>query len=190
MTTRKIELDLPTRAMRLEAEELRVHPRRVRNAFVKSLRTALRPTKTAIVKTIAKNSDVPQKAVRRRVIVKVYRRGNDYVGRVFVGLTPVSVASVMTPSKLRRAYERNIPVFRGGDRVARSFYQKPRSRRGKKNPFSTLQRTGAGSSSIRSVNAEIYSENILDVRAEGKKIERRFNTSFDYNLRQEMRGVK
>ena len=186
MPEEMFHIEIPYREMQLEAERLGKQPRHFDVAFGRAVRSGLRPAKTAATKILARSSGIPQKAARRRVILRYSRNRSRHRGVLFVGLSPVSLSSVLPQSQLSRKYNRNAPVSRKGVTFPKSFHQKPHSRRGKKNPYSALCRIGS-SREVRSVTVPLFAENISELRKEDKRIINRIHDRFDFYIRQEIK---
>ena len=170
MPTENFTVTVPTHGLRLAVAELHATPRQANRAFGKALRDGVRSARTVLVKQVAKESGLTQKAVRPRIISKVYKDRQAQVGRIFVGLNPVPLAATLTQGQLRSRYERRRPVRHQGELYRRSFYQKPRKRAAAKNPYTALQRHGGSSYPIRRLEQNLYSENIGHLRGEEDRI--------------------
>lgn len=174
------------RIFRSIQDDLRALPAEADRANVKALRHTTSRNKPPIVRQVAQNSDLPQKAVRSRVKTRVYRNGKRRVGRIWIGLSPVSVGATLSPSRLRAGYEGNRPVTRKGFTTPNSFYQKPKKRAHLRNPYATLRRLGKRSYPIRYAVAPIFAENIIELKTMEPKIYRRYIERFTQNLKYEI----
>lgn len=181
-----VTVDIPTHELRLVAAELHAMPRQAERAFDKALREGVRSLRPAIVRQLAHESGLPQRAVRKRVLTKFYYDGDLRVGEIFVGLNPVPAVSVISPSQLRRRHERRQPVIIQGKRVPRSFYVKPRSRSGSRNPYFALQRTGSRRYPVRWLEQKLYLENIGWLVKEENRVADLIERRFTFHLRGEL----
>lgn len=179
-------VEVPTHALQLAAAELHATPRQAERAFGKALRDGVRSARTVLTRQVATESGLPQRAIRHRIITKVYRDQDRQTGRIFVGLNPVPAISVISPSQLRRRHERRQPVLIRGKRIPRSFYTKPRSRGGSRNPYFALQRSGSRRYPVRWLEQDIYSENVGHLRGEEDRIAEIVHRRFTWHLRGEL----
>ena len=186
MPTENFTVEVPTHAIRLAVAELHATPQQAGRAFGKALRDGVRSARTVLVKQVAAESGLTQRAIRPRIVSRVYKDRESQVGRIFVGLNPVPLAATLSPGQLRSRYERRRPVRHQGEVFRRSFYQKPKRRAGNKQPYVALQRRGNRSYPTRPLGQNLYSENIGRLRGEETRIADLVHRRFSWHLRGEL----